>query len=45
MNSVDSKDTASVLESLKNNEFFNQETFETFLARKTRGGIKTKFLQ
>lgn len=45
LHSVDSRDTAEVLDSLKNNQFFSAETFDEFLARKNRGGKKTKFLK
>ena len=42
--SVDDKAATQVLESLRNNEYFDSQTFDQFLARKNNKGKRTKFL-
>ena len=44
INSYDEATHGQVLESLKNNEFFDNMNFEVFLHRKNNKGIRTKFL-
>ena len=44
LNSYDAQSHKDVMESLKNNEYFDTETFERFLQRKQGKGIRTKFI-